>query len=133
MGAYNEGGLGPSDRAGIYPADGDIPGVLTDYILNNATFGGNARTDEGAARAVDGEFQVYLSGTWNTVVLGFVFREDSTGAYELEHQPVGFDGWYEVMSGNGNDTGLNGLPLVQQYTASMGVYPAKMILDGGTF
>jgi len=113
-----------NDRAG-YSAD-----YLSDKTIYNSAIGGNANTDEGSVRTSDGAFQAYLNGTWNDVVTGFRFREDDNGAYELEHRPIGFDWWIEVMSGNSDDLGLNGLPLAQQYQVSMGAYPAHQQIVG---
>jgi hypothetical protein len=108
--------------------------AITDKVLSWVKLGSGAEDEEGALRQVDGIFQIYLNGAWNDVVINFVFREDSSGGYELEHQPVGFEWYYEVMSGNSGDYfDLNGLPVVQQYTTSMGCYQPKLQIDGGTF
>lgn len=128
MGAHEVVGLGKSDKAGYYKD------AITDKSLSNIRILGNVRTEEGAIRTTaSGIFQVYLNGVWNTVVINFVFREDSTGKYELEHIPVGFSWYYEIMSGNSNEVGLDGYPIVQQYTANMGVYGPLLIIDGGVF
>jgi len=113
-----------NDRAG-YTAD-----YITDKTIYNSAIGGNANTDEGSIRVSGGTYQVYLSGTWNDVVTGFRFREDDNGAYELEHRPIGFDWWVEVMSGNSDELGLNGLPLAQQYSVSMGAFPVHQQVVG---
>lgn len=112
-------------------------GYGTDYVSDkdivNCLLLGNARSEEGAFRTASGVFQIYLNGVWNDVVINFRFREHSAGAYELEHMPIGYTEWYEVMSGNSNSLGLNGYPLIQQYTASMGPYPVPLEIDGGAF
>ena len=115
-------------------------GYGLDYInqkkLTYVKLGDAANNETGALKyEVDtNEFQVYSAGVWNAVVLGFRFREDSDGAYELEHKPVGFEWWYEVISGNSMDNlDLDGRPLVNQYTISMGAYARDLILNGGTF
>jgi hypothetical protein len=41
--------------------------------------------------------------------------------------------WIEVNSGNSDNLGLNGLPIVQNYKVSMGAYPIPLEIDGGTF
>lgn len=128
IGAHEVVGLGKSDKAGYYKD------AITDKSLSNIRILGNVRTEEGAIRTTaSGIFQVYLNGVWNTVVINFVFREDSTGKYELEHIPVGFSWYYEIMSGNSNEVGLDGYPIIQQYTANMGVYGPLLIIDGGVF
>jgi len=103
---------------------------ITDKTIYNSAIGGNANEDEGSVRTSSGVLQAYLNGTWADVVTGFRFREDSAGYYELEHKPVGFTWWLEVMSGNSDDLGLNGLPLVQQYRVSMGAYPVHEQIQG---
>lgn len=113
-----------NDRAG-YSAD-----YITDKTIYNSAIGGNSNTDEGSVRTSSGVLQAYLNGTWADVVTGFRFREDSAGYYELEHKPVGFTWWLEVMSGNSDDLGLNGLPLAQQYRVSMGAYPVHEQIVG---
>ena len=74
-----------------------------------------------------------LDGQWNDIVINFRFREDASGAYELEHNPIGLTLWYEVMSGNSDAIGVDGRPLIQQYSASMGAYQQDLIIDGGDF
>lgn len=113
-----------NDRAG-YSAS-----YITDKTIYNSAIGGNANTAEGGIRTSSGVLQAYLNGTWNDIVLGFRFREDDNGYYELEHRPIGFDWWIEVLSGNSDDLGLNGLPLAQQYQVSMGAYPVHQQIVG---
>lgn len=116
----------------------DNRGYNEDYIndkeIYNSAIKGHPNTPvEGSVRMVDGVLSVYLDATWKDVVTGFRFREDENGNYELEHSPIGFDGWYEVNSGNSDIIALNGLPTAQQYVTSMGAYPVPLELDGGTF
>ena len=106
---------------------------ITDKTLNYVKIGGGANNEEGAIRIVNGTYQVYLNGRWNDIVLGFRFREDETGSFEFEHQPIGFTEWIEIFSGNSESKGLNGRPIIQQYTASMGAYPPALQIDGGEF
>lgn len=113
-----------NDRAG-YSAD-----YITDKSIFNSRVLGSDVDEEGSIRTSSGELQVYLSGEWQTAVTGFRFREDDNGGYELEHRPIGFDWWIEVLSGNSDELGLNGLPLAQQYSASMGAYPAHVQIVG---
>ena len=116
-----------NDRAGYSAA------TITDKTINNSTIGGNANTTTGSIRVSSGVLQIYLLGTWNDVVTGFRFREDSvSGQYELEHRPIGFTSWIEVMSGNSDALGLNGLPMTQGYVTSMGAYPVHGQIVGRT-
>ena len=113
-------------------------GYGSDYVdskvLTRVKLGNAANSEAGAIRysVSDSSFQVYSAGTWNDVVLGFRFREDSD-EYELEHRPIGLDFWYEVMSGNSDVIGMDGRPLIQQYSSSMGAYQRDLVIDGGTF
>jgi len=128
MGAYNADGLGVSDKAGYYKE------AITDKDITNSRILSSDRAEEGSIRTTTaGVFQVYLNSTWNNVVINFVLREDSSGVYELEHAPVGFDWYYEVMSGNSDNLGLDGRPIIQQYTSNMGAYQNDLVLDGGDF
>ena len=115
----------------------DIRGYGVDYIskklLSRVQVGTVADEVEGAIRNNAGTFQIYLNEIWNDIVINFRFREDDSGAYELEHKPVGFDSWIEVNSGNSNVLDLNGLPIIQQYKTSIGAYQVPLQIDGGTF
>lgn len=106
---------------------------LADKLLSNVIVGSNEGTQEGGVRTYGGTFQIYLNGTWNDIVINFRLREKASAGYRFEHQPIGFTEWIEIMSGNGETLGLNGLPLVQGYNASMGAYPVPVQIDGGTF
>lgn len=112
-------------------------GIGEDYIaskrLSHVLIGSNDRDEDGAIRVIDGTFQIYTNGVWNDVVINFRLREDDTGAYELEHKPIGFDWWYEVMSGNSDIIGIDGKPVIQQYSSSMGAYQVDLQIDGGGF
>ena len=115
----------------------DVRGYGVDYIskklLSRVQVGTVADEVEGAIRNNAGVFQIYLNEVWNDIVINFRFREDDSGAYELEHKPVGFDFWIEVNSGNSNALDLNGLPIIQQYKTSIGAYQVPLQIDGGTF
>jgi hypothetical protein len=108
--------------------------TITDKTLYNTAILGNANTTTGSIRTTSGTFQIYLNGKWNTVVINFVFVEDSNFGYALEHQPVGFNNYIEIMTGNSvNNLDLNGVPLTQGYVTSMGAYAVAPTLDGGVF
>ena len=115
----------------------DARGYGLDYVsektLAYVRLSSAAFDEEGAVRIKDNVFQTYMDGTWQDVVTNFRFREDENGEYELEHKPVGFEWWIEVNSGNSDNLGLNGLPIVQNYKVSMGAYPVPLEIDGGTF
>jgi len=48
----------------------------------------------------------------------------------LQHKPAD-DMWISAYSGNSEDVGLNGKPLIQGYVASLGAYPPDPVIDGG--
>lgn len=122
-----------------YRQDSAPIGIGTDYIadktLTNVVLGANGAAATGGVRVTTaGVFQVYLNGSWNTVVTNFILREDSTYGYSFEHMPVGFTQYLEIVSGNSPyNLGLNGIPITQGYITSLGAYPVQPILDGGTF
>ena len=112
-------------------------GYMSDYIadkrISHSLIGDNDRDEEGAIRVVDGTFQIYANSVWNDVVINFRLREDDNGTYELEHKPIGFECWYEVMSGNSDIIGIDGKPIIQQYSSSMGVHQRDLLISGGEF
>lgn len=116
---------------------GDGNGYYRDVVaykrLSNIHIGGNNENIEGGLRLAAQGFQGYFDGQWNDFVINFIFREDENDGYELEHIPVGFNEYIEISSGNSNWKGLNGLPLVQQYTSTPGANPLPLTIDGGTF
>jgi hypothetical protein len=106
---------------------------IIDKILYHCVVGYGDRAEEGGIRVSDGYLQCYLNGAWGDVVTGFRLREDDSGNMIFEHMPVGTTEWLEVMSGNSNTLGLNGLPMVQQYSWCMGPNPAALYINGGGF
>ena len=108
-------------------------GYISDKTLAFVRLSEQAKEEEGAIRIKDNIFQTYITGAWQDVVTNFRFREDGNGSYELEHKPIGFTEWIEVLSGNSDLLGLNGLPITQNYATSMGAFPVPLQLDGGTF
>ena len=116
----------------------DIRGYGLDYVtdksLNYVTLGSGANDVKGAMRNNSGTFQMYLNGAWEDIVTNFRFREDANGNYELEHRPIGFDSWIEINSGDSNTLDCGGvLPIIQQYTSSIGPCQVPVEIDGGEF
>lgn len=105
---------------------------VTDKTLNNTVIGSNGTASTGGVRVTTaGVFQVYLNGSWNTVVTNFILREDATFGYTFEHMPVGFTQYLEIMTGQSlSNLGLNGLPITNAYKTSMGAYPAPAVIGG---
>jgi hypothetical protein len=105
---------------------------VTDKTLNNTVIGSNGNPTNGGVRVTTaGVFQIYLNGTWNTVVTNFVLREDPTFGYTFEHMPIGFTNYIEIMTGQSlGNLGLNGLPITNAYQTSMGAYPVPAVVGG---
>ena len=110
---------------------------LSNKEINHSTVGWNQYAKPGAIRynptglgGTSPSFQVYFSGAWNNLVANLNLSENSA---VLEQQPVGYVLTYDVYSGNADELGNNGLPLVQGYQATPGAYPLKLAVDGGSF
>ena len=89
----------------------------------------NGRVYEGAIK-VDASnnpitFEIYLRGKWNKIFYDFQMVNN-----KLEHIPKTYT--IDVRSGNSVELGLNGLPIVREYKVDQGVYPSRVIIDGGT-
>lgn len=115
----------------------DLRGYGNDYItdksMNNVWVGANGRATSGGIRVISGVFQIYLNGAWVDVVTNFTMREDATYGYTLEHKPIGYTQWIEVMTGQSlNNLGLNGYPITNAYKTSMGAYPFIPQIGGRT-
>jgi len=120
----------------------DLAGYSDSYVANKELFNikiGESAFDEARGlRTSNGVLQFYSNGAWGDVVTGFVFREDSSvgssgSYYELEHKPVGLTQYYQLMNGNSDELGLNGLPLSQQYSSSLGPYPYPLRVQGRSY
>lgn len=105
---------------------------ITDKRISNSSFGSNAATVAGGVRynATLLKLQGYLNSAWETIVSNLLLVEV---AGVLEHTPIGYTNRIAVFSGNSDNLGLNGLPIIQGYKTSMGAYPVKAQIDGGTF
>jgi len=103
---------------------------VTDKQLSNTLIGGNVRTENGAIRVdvtqTPDTFEIYLRDQWNTIIYDY-----TTANSDLRHTPVG-QAIY-VWRGDSVLLGLNGQPVVQEYSVSMGAYPPYRTLNAGTF
>lgn len=70
-------------------------------------------------------FEIYLRGQWNQIFYDFQMVNG-----DLEHIPETYV--IDVRSGNSNEVGLNGIPIVQEYSVDHGCYPYPTVIDGGT-
>lgn len=125
-GPYNTGMLGTHSKHGIY-LDAIIEKALTNVVFTKGT-----KEQTGVPRMSGETFQIFANSQWNDIVTNLRLREADDG-YELEVRPVGLNFWLDVMSGNSNEVGFNGIPLIQQYKGIAGPYPIRIQVSGGTF
>ncbi len=118
-----------------YEQDSSKDGITADYIsdktLHNVALKGHPATKQVGSIWFDttvtpAVFYAYLNGVNNTIKYDF-----TTASSELEHTPLSY--LIDVWSGNSNQLGNNGLPLVQEYLPSMGANPVPILIDGGDF
>lgn len=111
--------------------NGFHPDYITKKLIANCYLGDNADTIEGGLRLYGTNIQAYLDGAWASVVTGFVFREDSTGGEELEHDPNVSGYYYGVATGNSDQIASNGFPFTQQYSTPLGANGVRHKVGGG--
>lgn len=118
-----------------YEQNSSIDGITADYIsdktLHNIAIKGHPATKQVGSFWLDttvtpAVLHIYTDGETRDIKIDFTTEDD-----ELEHQPLEFT--IDVWSGNSNQLGCNGLPLVQGYKVSQGPYPVPILIDGGTF
>lgn len=117
-----------------YEQNSSLTGYGEDYItqkrLSNVAIGGNNTTETGAIRIdVTNDpvtFEIYLKDEWQTILYDMTYEND-----DFRHTPLDYE--IQVWSGNSVLLGNNGLPIVQEYKASMGAYPVPILVDGGSF
>ena len=114
---------------------------VTDKEIDNCRFGfgtlvsglgGEVRYDTAAGPA--GALAVYnvASASWQTVVANLTLREQPVTQI-FEHEPLGGTSYLQVFTGDSELLGLNGIPMLQGYVASLGAYPVAQYLYGGSF
>lgn len=124
-GGYDKGYEKNSSLAGY----GDS--YISDKTLHNIQVLGHPATKATGSFWLDttvtpSVLHIYANGATKDIKIDF-----TTANSELEHQPEDYT--IDVWSGNSNQKGLNGLPLVQEYKTSMGAYPVPILVDGGSF
>ena len=80
-----------------------------------------------------GQFQQYSVGAWHPIVAGLVLTEVEDMSQAITRTPIGKTQPIIVFSGDSVLRGLNNVPLIKGYVASIGVYPPQQIISGGTF
>ena len=112
------------------PRTGYHPDWITDKILYNVALGGSARTTNGGLRIdvsnTPDTLEVYLREDWQTIIYDL-----TTEFGDFRHTPL-TEPIY-VWRGDSVTVGLNGRPIVSEYTTSMGAYPPPRAIDGGSF
>ena len=115
--------------------DSSVDGITADYIsdktLHNIRVLGHPATKDTGSLWLDttvtpNVLHIYTDDEEKVIKIDF-----TTENSELEHQPDEYT--IDVWSGNSNQLGVNGFPLVQEYKTSMGAYPVPILIDGGTF
>jgi len=106
---------------------------VTDKLLANVWLGSNAGTTEGSIwvdppTVNPRKLYVRLNSTNNTVIIDF-----SLLLGYLVHYPFSTTQAIKVWSGDSLEVGLNGIPVIQEYTSDIGAYPAPYIIHGGLF
>lgn len=109
---------------------GLAPNYVDSKLLTRAVIGTTSRELNGGVRYdnVAVGFFGRVAGVWQKFVTGFKFLET---ALRLQWQPATSPEWYDAARLNSTSVGLNGLPLVQDGQASMGILPLPLIIDGG--
>jgi hypothetical protein len=130
--------LGPyaSNRIG-YGRD-----YISDKVISNSAIGmgGSAGVIDGEIRynrdtGNTGQFERYstVTATWRPIVEGLVLTEDESADHAIQQTPIGFSQSIVVFNGDSVLLGLNGVPIIQGYKASIGAYPVPQHVDGGSF
>ncbi|QNN23305.1 hypothetical protein HED60_13815 [Planctomycetales bacterium ZRK34] len=106
-------------------------GLLSDMGLYHCRLGTSDNTVDGGIRYASTETpQVYVDG-WKDILYGVNISQDTGNI--LQFNPLGSILTINTHSGDSVEVGLNGRPIVQSYKASMGAYPPREIISGGTF
>lgn len=117
-------------------ADSGQQGYGTDYItdktLHNVAIKGHPRTPvNGSLRmnidSTPDTFEVYMRDTaWFTIIYDL-----TTSNGDFRHTPLS-ESIY-IWRGDSVSVGVNGRPIVSEYSVSMGANPPPRVLNGGTF
>lgn len=114
--------------------DGYYATFITDkYLYNVVLQGYNGTAVNGAIRintsATPDTLEIYMRDTgWFTIIYDL-----SMSLGYFVHYPFSATQAVKVWSGNSNELGLNGRPVIQEYDVSMGAYQPAKVLWGGQF
>ena len=131
------------------PDLGHVPGsnrigygrdYVTDKVIANCSIGGfsSTPTNDGGIRfnaevGAFGAFEQFSEGEWHSVVSGLVLKEVDDLSQAITQTPLGQTQELIVFNGDSVVHGLNDVPLIQGYLASLGAYPPLQRVTGGTF
>ncbi len=111
-------------------ADGVTAEYITDKLITNSRIGSNANTSNGGNRIDTTQdpdtFETYLRSARNSILYDLT-TEDG----DFRHTPLSQQIY--VWRGDSVVNGLNGRPVVSEYSASMGAYPPPRVINGGSF
>lgn len=116
-----------------YTQDNDKQGYGGDYIdgkkATSFTIGNHNDTPINGAFRLNQDvdpmtLEIYARDKWNKI-----FYDFQMSGGDLEHIPETYV--IDVRSGNSNVTGINGVPIVQEYSVDIGAYPYPTVIDGG--
>jgi hypothetical protein len=128
------------DRGAIQTSDkrGYGDNYVSNKIIANSKIGRSGLEEDGGIRIrtqADGivRVELYLEGAWKTILSGVNIVTDS------EERPkdiefTDFTPWnLSLVTGDSDLKDINGLPLVQQMTSSIGAIQRAQTINGGTF
>lgn len=104
---------------------------IVDKTLLHCAIGVNDNDATGSVRCTESALEIYRMGSWRTVLDGVRLRQDENN--ELEFDPTNSILSINLDSGDSDEEGTNGIPLVLGYRASMGCVPTVPTIDGGSF
>jgi hypothetical protein len=111
---------------------------VTNKTLSNCLIGFQSMSENGGvkiAKLVDKthRFQVYLDGEWKTILSGVdIVTDDSENPKDIEF--TDFEPYaISLITGDSDLKDINGLPLIQGMTTSMGAIQYPQTVDGGEF
>ncbi len=133
MAAFEDGAAGIDMGS---ETDHNDYGLGRDYLtrkrIHNSVIGWNDREEDGAASVDNSEFRVWLDGALRTFNSNFRIVERD-GQVMLQQQPLGYETWLSCWTGDSEELGLNGVPMIREGWADMGAYPSRLIISGGEF
>jgi len=111
---------------------------ISSKTLSRCLFGRTGTEDNGGFRVLEQSnginvIQSYLDGAWKTILTGVnIVTDENETPKDIEF--TDFTPWHlSLISGDSDVKDINGLPIVQGMTTSMGVIQRPQTINGGTF